>query len=241
MIQTALSRNRRNYYSQNGEDGVIEEILNRLQISHGFCVEFGAWDGQYLSNTYHLIHSGGWRGLYIEGDPDRFGDLIKNEMVVAERIVPVQRFVAASGENTLDEILTEYKVPKQFELLSIDIDGNDLDVWASLRSFQPQIVIVEVDSSIEPKVSMAPTNGHLEPSFANGLRLGQEKGYVLVCHTGNMIFVHQELAGKLHLGEDVVEPEMLFDDRWVREKNSRLVRAKNHARAFVRKVFHANR
>ena len=48
-------RHTSNVFSQNGEDGIIEEILNRLEIQTGWVCEFGAWDGIYLSNTFNLI------------------------------------------------------------------------------------------------------------------------------------------------------------------------------------------
>ena len=50
--QSTLSQFRKNKHSQNGEDGVIAEICHRLAITNGFFVEFGAWDGMHLSNTY---------------------------------------------------------------------------------------------------------------------------------------------------------------------------------------------
>ena len=34
---------KKNVYSQNGEDGIIEEILKRFNITSGWVCEFGAW------------------------------------------------------------------------------------------------------------------------------------------------------------------------------------------------------
>jgi len=51
----------KNIHSQNGEDGIIAEILNNLKLStkkNLWCVEFGAWDGIYLSNTFALVENG---------------------------------------------------------------------------------------------------------------------------------------------------------------------------------------
>ena len=42
---------KKNIFSQYGEDGIIDEILKRLQrVSNKQCCEFGAWDGKFLSN-----------------------------------------------------------------------------------------------------------------------------------------------------------------------------------------------
>ena len=64
---SSLINFRKNLYSQDGEDGVIEEIFKRLSINKGTFVEFGAWDGKYLSNTFALLQKN-WAGVYIEGD-----------------------------------------------------------------------------------------------------------------------------------------------------------------------------
>ena len=69
----------KNYYSHNGEDGIIEEILNRLHfnnLDNLWCCEFGAWDGKYASNTFALVEKG-WNAIYIEGNPVSFLDLKK--------------------------------------------------------------------------------------------------------------------------------------------------------------------
>ena len=66
-----------NNFSQNGEDGIIEELNKRLRIKEqkrsNWCVEFGAWDGKHLSNTFNLIKKS-WQGVYIEGDLCRYRD-----------------------------------------------------------------------------------------------------------------------------------------------------------------------
>ena len=65
-----------NVYSQNGEDGVIEEILNRIGWSDLslWAAEFGAWDGKYLSNCFNLVRNCGWFGLFIEANDKKFNN-----------------------------------------------------------------------------------------------------------------------------------------------------------------------
>jgi len=65
----------RDVYSQNGEDGIIEELLKRLNINNGWVCEFGAWDGIYLSNTFNLVEKG-FNAVFIEGDVNKYNDLL---------------------------------------------------------------------------------------------------------------------------------------------------------------------
>jgi hypothetical protein len=61
---------KKNIYSQFGEDGILEEIINRLpkeSLSHT-AVEFGAWDGIHLSNIRNLILNQEFNGIFIEAN-----------------------------------------------------------------------------------------------------------------------------------------------------------------------------
>ena len=60
---------KKNIYSQNGEDGILEEVLKKLDlVKNGWCCEFGAWDGKYGSNTFNLVKNFSYRAIYIESD-----------------------------------------------------------------------------------------------------------------------------------------------------------------------------
>jgi hypothetical protein len=136
----------RDVFSQNGEDGIVEELLRRLDIKSGYVCEFGAWDGVYLSNTFNLIQKG-FKGVFIEGDKDKFQDLLKT-CKNYPNIIPINAYVDYEGENTLDNLLQKTDIPFDFELLSIDIDSFDYHVWRSLKLYRPKIVIIEINSGI---------------------------------------------------------------------------------------------
>src|SRR5262249_38692492 len=68
----------RSVWSQNGEDGIIEKVLEICAARDRWCVEFGAWDGVYLSNTRRLIVDEGYSAVLIEGDHKKYGELRRN-------------------------------------------------------------------------------------------------------------------------------------------------------------------
>lgn len=219
---------RNNEYSQNGEDGVIREIINRLDINKGQFVEFGAWDGKFLSNTFSLIRKG-WTGVYIESDKVRYEDLLKTRNEFSKQIETQCCFVNWKGNNTLDNILKDKKISNDYDLLSIDIDTYDWQVWYSCKNYVPKIVVIEINSSVFPGVKQI----HQPPdtigsSFSSMLELGKSKGYSLVCHTGNMIFVRSDLTENLGLSDmEMQYPEVLFDYSWtkgnLKEENSSII------------------
>jgi hypothetical protein len=214
MTSNDLITFRKNIHSQSGEDGILEELSKRLSIAKGTFVEFGAWDGKHLSNTFHLLEQG-WSGVHIEGDPIKFQDLLKTRQLYPNTLTPVCCYVDFQGENTLDAILSKTKTPKYFDILSIDIDSFDWQVWWSLKNYHPKIVIVESNTEILPGIFQVHTPGEVQgSSFTALLELGKKKGYALVCNTGNLIFVRNDLTKKVGLNEMYLDfPELLFDYR----------------------------
>ena len=211
---------KRNIYSQSGEDGVILELLNRLGYvsGHFTCVEFGAWDGKFLSNTYHLVEKFGWDAFYIEGNHDRYLDLL-NLSNSNPRVKAINAWISPNqGDlNSLDQVLISAKCPRDIHLMSIDIDSFDLQVWNSLNEFRPAIVVIEINSSIPPGVLQI-HNGKTAwgNSFTSTLKVAKLKHYTLVAHTGNLIFVRDDLREGVKLSQYERDfPESLFDYSWV--------------------------
>ena len=75
-----LEKYKKNFYSQSGEDGIINEILKRLDLysrKNKWCCEFGAWDGKQSSNTYYHVERTKFKAIYIEGNRNRYNVLKK--------------------------------------------------------------------------------------------------------------------------------------------------------------------
>lgn len=212
---SSLHKYRHNVYSQNGEDGVIQEILRRLEISSGWFCEFGAWDGKHLSNTFHLAEQG-WKGVYIEGDAHRFKDLEANSEKFNGNLHLICEYVTASGKTSLDNLLSSTPIPKEFALLSIDIDSDDYNVWAGLENYKPLVVIIEILGSLPPDVEKISTSSSPHSSFKSTVSLGKAKGYQLVAMVGNLFFVRSDVVEKLNLPiSELDNPSKLFDPSWL--------------------------
>ena len=174
-------------YSQNGEYGLIREVIKRIGLLEGKAIEFGAADGFYCSNTADLCNEFNWsRRLYD---------------------------IAPSGNGVAQMNITEETVNHlpDCDLISIDIDGNDFNVWKAYKG-KPAIVIIEINSSLDPDIEFFhPDKG---ASFCTMNRLAEDKGYFLLCHTGNCIYVLNEYKQLFPEIEEVTS-EKFFNEGWL--------------------------
>lgn len=231
-----------NIWSQNGEDGIIGELLARIErdrLLAQYVVEFGAWDGRHLSNTFALVEKG-YRAVYIEGDKEKYLELLKTCQSYIN-IHPINKFVSddRESEESLDLILKETGCPFNYDVLSIDIDSADLDIWESHRLYKPKIVVIEIDSSFPPGIEKRHTSGMPGSSFTSTLKVASQKGYTLVAHTGNMILVGNEYVDSIGLEQRFIDdPTLLFNWFWYKlERESTLAKKYRMYKAFlIRKV-----
>ena len=191
IVHSPLLAYSRNVTSQCGEDGIIEHICDVLDPANRYCVEFGAWDGVYLSNTCNLIKNKKWRGVMLEADAEKHAEVVEN--YAADHVIALNRRVDVSGENSLDNILSAISAPTEIGVLSIDIDGNDYHIWESLKKFSAQLVVIEFNPTVPNDVIFVQDTS---PQVNQGcsllalIHLAKEKGYELVCATAfNAFFV----------------------------------------------------
>ncbi len=198
----SLNRFEHKIYSQHGEDGIIREIFNRIGTKSKTFFEFGAGAGSE-NNTIALLLQN-WKGWWIDG-----GDYIETykslfassieggDLVVAKHMV--------SSKN-INSIISDLKIPKEIDLMSIDIDGNDYYVWQALDATNPRVVVIEYNAAYPPGMHFLQDES---VSFWNGSNfygaslhtfneLAKKKGYTLVCCDligGNAFFVRDDLVG----------------------------------------------
>lgn len=195
-VPTWLLEHKRDVYSQTGEDGVIEKILEVLPDHDKWCVEFGAWDGLLFSNTRNLISAKGYSAILIEAAENRFLELQSNYAAHRNTVITIKRMVGFGEDDNLDVILGETPIPIDFDLLSIDIDGNDYHVWKRVSRYRPKIVVIEFNHTIPTEVRFVQPAGaqfNQGASLLSIVELGKDKGYELVSVLRfNAFFVRQE-------------------------------------------------
>lgn len=192
-------------YSQNGEEGILIECLSRMGIKVGNCVEIGANNGHWCSNTALLLKDG-WTGKMVESDFSLWkqcADNWKDNPKVTCTCSHVDKYnINAFVGNDCD-------------VLSIDTDGQDYEIFKALKA-KPKIVIVEIDSSIPPHEGRFNSEGGA--SYKPMFELGKEKGYFLLAHTGNLVFVDEQYK-KLFpeiTGDPLYDHEQYFNKSWLK-------------------------
>lgn len=192
----------KNIHSQFGEDGIIEELFKRIGVRWSTCIEFGAWDGLHLSNTLHLWRTLGWKALLIEGDPKKYQALLESTAGYPQA-QPLHRMVTPSGPGRLESLVAESGFPKNIDLLSIDIDGDDVYILESLDSLRPRVVIVEYNPTIPAHLNVRQSPGEYFGASALAVHeVALSKGYSLAHATQvNLCYVHGSESAKLGFPE----------------------------------------
>jgi len=189
-------------FSQFGEDGMLEALLERIGTESAWFVELGAGDGR--ENTTRSLAEAGWRGLWVEADGPSADEAAR---VVEDRDVTVACVTVTP--DSAPGILERAGVPAELDLLTIDLDGIDYYVWRSLRpSFRPRVVVVEYNASATPGVRWV--QRYRTGRFWDGSRrfgasldalseLGATLGYTLVgceSHGANAFFVRDDVVAR---------------------------------------------
>ena len=210
-------------YSQNDEDGIIQEIFKRIGTETKEFIELGVGIGLEC-NTHYLLHCG-WHGLWIEGNKGfcreigyRFRPVIKNKRLkVANGLITRENI-----ERLIKRGRNARRADAPPDLLSIDIDGNDWYVWKAIGSIKPRLVVIEYNGKFPPdlywKQAYNATHRWDKTDWQGASlkaleELGREKGYVLTGTnlTGvNAFFVREDLYSK-DLFLDLKNAEELYN------------------------------
>ncbi len=193
-------------FSQRGEDGVIQYIINKIEIPNKIFVEFGV-ETYTESNTRFLLMNNNWSGLVIDGSKKNI-DYIKNDFIYWKYdITAIESFITRDNINNL---ISNYTNKEDIGLLSVDIDGNDYWVWEAIETIKPRVVICEYNSvfgskekvTVPYKENFIRSKEHYSElyfgaSLAAFCDLAGKKGYDFIGTTSagvNAYFVRKDLS-----------------------------------------------
>lgn len=204
-------------FSQFGEDGIIQYLINNIPIANEIFVEFGV-ENYTESNTRLLLMNNNWKGLVIDGGSE-YIEYIKNDNIYWKHdLTAICRFITRENIN---DIISGAGIKGDIGLMSIDIDGNDYWVWDAINIVNPRIVICEYNSIFGSELSVTIpynenfvrekvhySNLYFGASLAALYDLGRKKGYDFVGITSagnNAFFVRKDISDffrKCHPKED---------------------------------------
>lgn len=165
-------------------------------------------DGSECNSAY-LLRDCGWRGLLIEGD-DRSFEALRERYAHSEGVRLEHRYVTAED---VVQILVAHDVPAEFDLLSIDVDGNDYWLWKALDVYRPRVVVIEYNASHAPPerwvMAYNPTHrwkgdNYFGASLASLTALADVKDYALLATDTcgvNAFFLRRDLLARSAFGE----------------------------------------
>jgi hypothetical protein len=193
-------------FSQWGEDGIIEWLLQKVAVPNHRFIEFGV-ENFREANCRFLLQNRNWRGLVFDGSETNITALKLERLFWMYDLTAQCAFVSAENINGLIE---KRGFGGPLGILSIDIDGNDYWVWKAIGCVDPAIVICEYNPILgdrEPVVVPYESDFQRFSSHHSGLyfgasiaalkRLAAEKGYVFVGTNSNGInafFVRKDLS-----------------------------------------------
>ena len=196
-------------YSQCDEDGIINFCLSRISkktICAKSFVEIGCSDG--LENNTHQLVLDGYRGVWFDSDELKIQSL-KEELggLSFDRLLIKNSTVGANNASDLMGEAFCFLKQNDLDFLSIDIDGNDLEVTrAVLQTCSPKLICVEYNSKFRPPSRMAMKYDEIHrwdgsDYFGASLQtwVDELSAYVLVCCNlsgTNAFFVRADLSSE---------------------------------------------
>jgi len=217
-----IHQNAHSYFSESGEDGICEHIFDVIGTRSKYYLEFGAWDGTYLSNTAFFRTKKNWTGLLLDGGYENAEINLHKHFLTAENIT---------------DLFAKYLVPEEFDLLSVDIDGNDYWLLEKiLAKYHPRVLVLETNQLISPKIAATvaynpeilwDVNDRYFGASASAFdNLGKKHGYTMVgMHDQNVFLVQSVDAVKFSNEiEGLGEIEKLFKPRvprWYLNENQK--------------------
>jgi len=208
-----LNKFGRKVFSQSDEDGITLEICRRIGVQHGFYCEFGVGNG--LECNTLMLASMQWKGFWVGGEQLAFS----MPHISKSKYSYIQDWVTSKNVLSLYQEGLKNLGQDQVDVLSFDLDGNDLWFVEILlqNNVKPKLFIVEYNARFIPPIrwSIELDDTHVwdftdysGASLQSFVDLFANYGYTLVCcnaHSGSNAFfvLNEQLQHFQDVPEDI--------------------------------------
>lgn len=196
-------------YSQCGEEKILLEVLNRIDMPGKVSCEIGGHDGHYCSNTAYLIKELGWSGHFVEAEFDLWVKCAENYKEIKDRVKCTCSFATEENINAF--------VTDNIDIVSFDTDGgHDIRMFRAMKA-KPKVVIIEINSGFRPDVEHE--SAEQGCSYLTTAKAALEKGYFILAHTGNLVLVDRQYRKFFPeiKGNGIENSELYFNKSWLRQ------------------------
>jgi hypothetical protein len=162
------------------------------------------------SNCRTLFEKG-WSGLFIEANKRRYKQLYKNYKAF-DRIHCCRAIVGTRAGKLFDDIVGPYLDSSNIDFCSIDIDGEDLEVFETFERYLPTVVCIEGGQMLHPyhkRVSLSIARQNIQQSLNIMVRSFEAKGYHILCSYQDSFFIKSEYYDKFNVSSDLMK--LYFD------------------------------
>lgn len=129
-------------FSQWGDDGIIQWLVNNIDFPNKTFIEFGV-ENYRESNTRFLMMNNNWSGLVMDGSSSNIAQIVNSEYYWKYDLEVKAVFI---DKENINDLLLSSEMDKEVGILHIDIDGNDYWIWKEINVISPLVVILEYNA-----------------------------------------------------------------------------------------------
>ena len=217
-------------YSQWGEDGIIDWLVNKSPDIPKSFLEIGT-ENYKESNTRFLLINKNWDGFIIEADKSSVKDIKSQRIYWRHNLTIENTFIS---QNNINTIIKKNNIPRKLGLLSLDIDGVDYWILKKLSVLEPSIIICEYNSLFGQKkaITVPYKNNYIRSNehFSNLFYGASIRAFIDLLKKRNYFFIGTNSAGnnaffvKQNIWKKVnklIIDKKIFDSKFRESRNSK--------------------
>lgn len=219
-------------FSQWGDDGIINWLIQNIPIKNKVFLEIGTED--YIeSNTRFLLKYRNWNGYIIEGNKDHVKNIKKQTVHWKYDLNVCQKFIT---KENINNTIKSLNLKSEIGLLSLDIDGIDYWILKKLPEKFSKIAVIEYNANFGSELEISVPNipnfnrtdyHHSNLCFGASLKaiinLMKSKGYTFIGTNKscvNAFFILDEEVKNLGVKLPKIEDLKKYTDSNIRESRS---------------------